>query len=703
MRQYQSIKEKHRDCIVLFRLGDFYEMFGEDARVASDILQIALTTRDRNREDPVPMCGIPFFASDNYISKLVNSGHKVAVCEQVEDPREAKGIVRREVVRVITPGTHPPSRPKENNFIVSLAPVGKIHGIAAADISTGEFVVYETSRPLEDELSRYEPSEVLIPESLGKDIHYQETLRNYYVSSLEDWKFDYSEAYKALLTHFRVNTLGGFGCEGMPAAISAAGALIAFLQDTQKHRFRFRKLSAPSQSSFMFLDAQTQRNLELLRNLSDGSTDGSLLWVLDETLTPMGGRFLRSSILRPLLSLEAITSRQRAVKYLVEDYELMEKLRRALRKAQDLERLAQRIAAGSANPRDLVAARNTASLLPQVKSSLVKSLDPRLSGLGGAMPDFSGFISLAESAIVEHPPLSLRDGGIIRSGYSKDVDELRDISANAKDYLASLEAEERKSTGISSLKVGYNRIHGYYIEVTRPNLPQVPERYTRRQTLVGSERFITPELKDFEAKILGAEERLKDLERRIFLEVVEKARAFAPSLSEASRALAETDFLVSLAVVAKRHNYVMPQMTGDLSLNIIAGRHPVVERVPLAERFIPNDTAMDGEEQHLLIITGPNMAGKSTYMRQVALIGARGPDIHPHRGAGLSGQGAEHLHGGNGGDGKHTQQCYPAEPCYPRRGGAGYEHLRRYQHRMVHSRIHSERDQGQNPLRHALQ
>jgi len=620
MKQYQGIKEKYRDAIVLFRLGDFYEMFGEDAKVASKILQIALTTRDKGKEQPVPMCGIPYFASETYIAKLIKAGHKVAICEQVEDPKEAKGIVKREVVKVITPGTHFPEHPKENNYILSFMPQGKKHGIAIADVSTGEFIVYETSKPLEDEISRYEPTEIVIPESLKDDIHYTEVLKNFYVSPVEDWAYDYAEAYKALLRHFKVSSLEGYGCEGMTAAISSAGALITYLEETQKDNLRFRKISPYNQSSYMFLDASTQRNLELIRNLKDGSTEGSLLWALDETLTPMGGRYLRNSILRPLVDIEEIRKRQQAVKYLVEDYELTDTLRINLRRIQDIERLAQKVATGSANARDMIAIKNSLLHLPQIKSALAKAQESHLNSIGKSIPELSHIAELIEKGIVEHPPMAVKDGGIIKTGYNKDIDELRAISVNTKDYIAALEAEEKQKTGINSLKIGYNKVFGYYIEVTKANLHQVPDRYIRKQTLVGGERFITPELKEYESKVLGAEEKLKALEYEVFGKILSTVRESVPELMDASEYLAQVDFLLSLAIVAKRHNYAMPRITDDTTINITNGRHPVLERLPLSERFIPNDTYMDGETRRLLIITGPNMAGKSTYMRQVALI-----------------------------------------------------------------------------------
>ncbi len=619
MKQYLSIKEQYSDAILLFRLGDFYEMFGEDAKKASTVLQIALTTRDKGKENPLPMCGIPYFASEGYVDKLVKAGYKVAVCEQVEDPGMTKGIVRREVVRVITPGTHTPDRPKQNNYIMSFMPAAGVHGIALADVSTGEFTVYETSKPLEDEILRAEPTEVIMPESLRDNIHYAEVLKSLYVSPVEDWKFDYSEAYKSLLRHLKVSSLEGFGIEGMSASIAAAGALVEYLEGTQED-LRFRKITPSNQSDVMFLDAPTQRNLELIRNLKDGSSEVTLLWALDETLTPMGGRFMRNAVIKPLVSEDRINRRLRAVRHLVENFELMETLRSGFRKILDIERLAQRVATGNANARDLTAVRNSLELIPAIKDALVKSSDELLSAAGEAMSEFSEIRELIARGIVDQPPQTLREGGLIRKGFDAEVDELRAMSVNAKDYIASMEAQERQATGISSLKVGYNKIFGYYIEVTKSNLDYVPEHYIRKQTLVGAERFITPELKDYETKVLGAEERLKVLEYEVFLRVLESVRKEAPALMDTAESIARVDFLLSLAVVAKRHNYAMPKVIGGASIKISGGRHPVLERLSLGERFIPNDAYMDGDHERLLIITGPNMAGKSTYMRQVALI-----------------------------------------------------------------------------------
>jgi DNA mismatch repair protein MutS len=621
MKQYLGIKEQYPDSILLFRLGDFYEMFGDDARVASSILQIALTSRDKKKKDPLPMCGIPYFASENYIAKLVKAGHKVAVCEQTSDPRATKGIVDREVVRVITPGTHAPENPKENNYLMAFMPSKKIHGVAVADVSTGEFVLYETDRPVEDELTRYSPAEVVVPEGMLNDMHYQDILQEYYTSTVEDWKFDYPDAYKALLRAFKVASLEGFGCEGMNAAISAAGGLMAYLIDSKHDTLCFRKLSTLNQSTYMFLDTVTQRNLELTANLKDGTQEGTLLWALDVTETPMGGRFLRNAIMRPLLSVDEIQGRLDAVKYLVEGYEIMESLRVPMRNMQDLERLAQRVATGSATPRDLMAIRNSCELLPGIKTALSDAINMRLKAIGDTIGDFSALTDIVSRSIVDHPPATTKDGGYIKKGYSAEVDELRDISVNARDYIAELEAKEKKRTGINTLKVGYNRIHGYYIEVTKSNIDLVPDEYIRKQTLVGGERYITPELKDLEAKVLGAEDTLKSLELEIFHDLIEKAAREAASLMEAASLIAEIDYLISLAVVAKRHNYVMPRIVTHPQADIINGRHPVIEKLMSGEeRFVPNDSHMNDTDYRLLLITGPNMAGKSTYMRQVALL-----------------------------------------------------------------------------------
>lgn len=630
MKQYFSIKEKYRDAIVLFRLGDFYEMFGEDAKIASNILQIALTSRDKGKDDPIPMCGVPYFSVDGYISKLIKAGHKVAICEQVEDPKLAKGIVHREVVRVITPGTHIPEQSKENAYIMSIFQYHSIIGITVADLSTGEFTVYETDKPVADEIGRYEPREILCPKSLQTDIHYQEILKGLYVSYYDDWYFDYTEAYKILLRYFKVSSLDGYGCSAMNAAISAAGALISYLEDSQKI-LSFKKISVLNQTSYMFLDLSTKKNLELLHNLKDGSPEGSLLWVLDETLTPMGGRFMRSAITMPLLSPDEIIKRQDAVEAIIEDYELMEELRTTLRKIQDIERLTSRIISKSASPRDLIALKNSIEHIPKIKKLLLSSKNEYIKEIGNNMSELIDLKDLIDFSIVENPPVNPKDGGIIRKGFNKEVDDLRNISVSGKDFIARLETEERQRTGISSLKIGFNKIFGYYIEVTKPNLNLIPDDYIRKQTLANCERFITPDLKEYETKVLGAEDRLKELEYEIYMNILEKIQKYTGQLLETSAQIAIIDFLLSLSTVAKRYDYVRPTISDSDVIEIIDGRHPVIERLfvvkgqgagvrNLDEKFIPNSTRIDCKENRLLIITGPNMAGKSTYMRQTALI-----------------------------------------------------------------------------------
>ena len=620
MKQYTSVKAEYHDCIVLFRLGDFYEMFGEDAETASRILQIALTTREKSKDNPLPMCGVPYFAAETYISKLIRAGHKVAVCEQIEDPKDAKGIVAREVVKVITPGTHTPESPKENTYIISIIPLADKHGIAAADISTGEFIVFQTGENIEDEVNRFEPKEILLPASLKDSIHYQQTLSGFYITAFDDWLYDYNEAYKTLLAHFRVSSLEGYGCEGLPAAISAAGALIHYLESTQKGVPAFKKITTLRQTDTMFMDAATQRNLELTHNLKDGTRESTLLWALDETLSPMGGRFLRAALLRPLTDITEINKRHAAIEHLVEDFELLETLRTSLRNIQDLERLASRVFSGTANARDMIAIKNSLSSLPRIKKALSSSKEHYLKSLSGEISEFSLLRELIGKAIVESPPLSMRDGGIIRDGYHPEVDTLRNISSRGKDFIAELELSEKKRTGISSLKIGYNKIFGYYIEVTKSNLEMVPEDYIRKQTLVGGERFITPELKEYENKVLGSEEKLKNLEQEVFQKVLKSVREESDQLLKTAGMLALVDFLSSLAIVAKRHNYTRPLMVEECVIDMSEARHPVLERVITGERFIPNNTYVDMQDNQLLILTGPNMAGKSTYMRQVALI-----------------------------------------------------------------------------------
>ncbi len=620
MMQYSSIKGAHKDAILFFRLGDFYEMFGDDAVIASNILQITLTSRDKNSDNPLPMCGIPHFSADNYINKLINAGHKVAVCEQVEDAESSKGIVKREVVRVITPGTHEPENPRESSYIASIFPLGDLYGISVAELSTGEFSLYESSGELEDELALIEPKEIICPQSYDENIHLSETLKGYYVTFVDDWLFDHSEAYRILLEYFRVSTLDGYGCEGLTAAISASGALIAYLIDTRKDSLGFRGIDTLNRSAFMLLDSSTKKNLELLSNLKDGSQNESLLWVLDETLTPMGGRLLRNSIVKPMKESVGIHKRLDAVGSLYYDFETLEDIRHLLRNMNDIERLSVKLTTLRVNARDLIAIKNSISLIPKMRKTISFFKDELLEQIRSDLDDFGKLENVIDNAIVDSPPPGIKDGRIIKKGYSSEVDELRELSTNSREFLSRFEAEEKRSTGINSLKVRFNKVYGYYIEVTKTNLSLVPDHYIRKQTLVNAERFITPELKDYESKILGAEEKLKKLEYYIFEGVVKEISIYSEDLKKAASAIALLDLLVSLATTARRHNYVKPEINDSGRIDITEGRHPVLERISIEERFIPNNSVIDTEDDFLAVITGPNMAGKSTYMRQTALI-----------------------------------------------------------------------------------
>lgn len=619
MKQYNEIKRSHPDTIVFFRLGDFYEMFGQDAVIASKVLQITLTSRDKGKANPLPMCGIPHFTSESYISKLVKAGHKVAICEQVGDPKTTKGIVKREVVKVVTPGTFIPDNPKENNYILGFFQKENIYGIAVADVTTGEFIVYETNNDLEDEISRFRPKEVLYPQSL-KDTPTVIGLSDYYLTGYDDWYFDYIEAYRKLIKHFKVTSLEGYGCEGMIVAISSAGALLNYLEDTRKSDLAFTKMNVLRRESYMFLDATTIRNLEITGNMRNDDMEGSLLRVIDETLTPMGGRFLRTWLLNPLLDPGEINLRQDAVGALMSDAGQLRQLQGMLDGIYDIERLASRISGGTANARDLLSLRNSLDILPGLKELLEEYNDRTIRALSKRIEVLSDIRLLIEKAISDEPPLTIKEGGLIKKGFDSGVDELREMSSSGKDFIAALQSKEKERTGISSLKVKYNRVFGYYIEVTKTNLSQVPDDYIRKQTLVNAERFITPELKEYEAKVLGAEERLKNIEYELFVKIRDDVAKVTVKLQDTASAIAETDALQSLANIAVKYNYERPTVNSGDIISISGGRHPVIERLLSGEKFIPNDCLIDSNSNNISIITGPNMAGKSTYMRQIALI-----------------------------------------------------------------------------------
>jgi len=625
MDQYLRIKTQHRDALLLFRLGDFYEMFYEDAKVGSAVLEIALTSRQK-----IPMCGVPFHAVDAYIAKLLKRGYRVAVCEQVEDPKSARGIVRRDVVKVLTPGTAvevDPEESRESTFIVSLALPPEGWGMAAIDLAAGEIRASEGDwtdvRFLADELFRTSPKEAVVPAGDAEKLNREELkagLGTALVSPVEDWTFEPSQARQVLLQHFGVVSLAGFGLEDKPRAAAAAGGLLAYLKKVRKDSLSLvHKMSLTAERQFLTLDSTAVRNLELVRNLRDGRVKDSLLDVIDVTLTPMGGRLLRSWLLRPLVDAAAINARLDAVAELfgrtIERQELRVKLKGIL----DLERLTGRISLQAGHPRDLVALKR--SLQPQTAlgEDLKAFSSSLLAEAAAAWDDGRDVAEIIDRAVLDEPAFLLNEGGIIKDSHHPELDDLRRISRSGKAFIAELEKRERDRTGIGSLKVRFNKVFGYFIEVTKANLGQVPPDYVRKQTLVGQERFITPELKEFEDKILHAEERIAELEYRLFLEVRQRVAAQSLRLLGIASRLAALDVLAALAELASRRGYVRPEVHEADSLTIADGRHPVIEAAG-AEPFVPNDVRLDRDEDQILIITGPNMGGKSTYLRQTALI-----------------------------------------------------------------------------------
>ncbi len=637
-RQYWEIKKQYADVILMFRLGDFYEMFGEDAEVAAQALQITLTSRDYVQGERIPMCGVPFHAVDRYVARLIAAGHRVALCEQVEDPRFAKGIVKRKVTRVITPGTVLEDAmldAKANSYLASVSAsqpgaaggegVGAF-GLAVCDISTGEFAVTQiegadAARRLSDELDRLSPRELLLPENLMAAWEGWLTEgRSWTVSPITADPFNRKTARQVLLDHFAVQSLRGFGCEELPHAVEAARTVLDYLGKRQieaaKH---IRGLTTYAVSEFMLLDPTARRNLELTQSMWDGGRARTVLSVVDQSSTPMGGRLLRKWLEQPLLDPIRINERQDAVEELTESALLRGDLRERLGQVSDLERLASRCATGSANPRDLGSLRGSLHRIPELKELVAQCRSVYLSELSERLEPLDELAALLDAGLVDEPPASIRDGGMIREGYSPQLDELRRASTEGKEWIANLETQERERTGIKSLKVGYNSVFGYYIEVTKPNVHLVPAEYHRKQTTANAERYYTPELKEREALILGAEEKMQDMEVRLFTELRDRIGAEAGRILDVAGATAEVDVLTSYAEAAVRGGYVRPAVDGGEVIQIRNGRHPVVEKLG-TEPFVPNDALLDTSENRMLIITGPNMAGKSTYLRQVALI-----------------------------------------------------------------------------------
>ncbi|UCC40181.1 MAG: DNA mismatch repair protein MutS [Candidatus Aminicenantes bacterium] len=625
MEQYFRIKKNHQDALLFFRLGDFYELFYEDAKIASSIMEVALTSRQK-----VPMCGIPYHAAESYLAKLLRRGYKVAVCEQVGDPKLAKKIVKRDVVKILTPGTAIEldlEGAKENTFIASLCFKEEGWGLALIDLASGQLKTAQSDpqsrRSPADELFRMSPKEVVFPQ--GEKNKVIETLSRNNIASvtkspLEDWVFDISQAKNFLLDHFRVKSLAGFDLADKDLAVSAAGALLYYLKKVRKDSLSLiHKVSFLQSGQQMVLDATTIRNLELVRNLRDSRLKDSLLDTIDLTVTSMGARLLRSWLLHPLLDCKQIEGRLDAVEEFLSHTIERQELRESLKGIFDLERLTGKISLAVAHPKDLVSLKASLIPLPQVQSLIEPFSAERVKEIYSHWDNAQDIVAMIDKAIQDEPAFLLTEGGIIKDGYNTEVDELREMSRSGKTFITRLEKEERDRTGISSLKIRYNKVFGYYIEVTKPNLPQVPTDYIRKQTLVNSERFITPELKEYEEKVLNAEERIKELEYNLFLELRKTISDETARLQKIASDIAILDVLSSLAEVSSLRNFHRPKVNAEDTMKIIEGRHPVIE-ITNEEPFIPNDTYLDRDEDQILIVTGPNMGGKSTYLRQVAII-----------------------------------------------------------------------------------
>lgn len=614
-KQYLRIKQRYPEAIVFFRLGDFYETFDEDARIASRELEVVLTSREMGKGQRVPMAGIPRQALDNHLARLINRGYKVAICEQLSPP--GKGLVERDVIRVVTPGTViEPNllESRSNSYLASLVLDGQEAGIAYVDITTSEFATTQlAAEKMIPELERLQPRELLIPQDA--QTYPQLSLA---LSRLDSYWFDLEVAREALLEHFGVATLEGYGCARLPLAIRAAGALIHYIGETQKEVLpQLNKLSTYSTESFMTLDGQTIRNLELFQGGRWGRTGDSLLSVLDLTKTAMGGRLLKNWLAAPLLDITTLTQRQEAVAWLYRSSLARQNIRSLLTGTGDLERLINRVRSGKATPPELLALRSSLEKMPEIKAII--ETEPTLKWLSEIIKPCPDVVDLIARAIADEPG-DLEQGGVIREGFSPELDQIRRTSREAKQYLASLEQRERQRTGIKSLKVGYNRVFGYYIEVTRANLSSVPGDYVRKQTLAEAERFFTPELKEYESLILHAQERIAEMETAIFRQLCEQIGAAGEQILATARAIAQLDVLCSLAEVAVRNNYVRPALTNEDIIEIRDGRHPIVEQSIGRDNFVPNDTFLGQGNAQLIILTGPNMSGKSTYLRQVALI-----------------------------------------------------------------------------------
>ncbi|MDO4328228.1 MAG: DNA mismatch repair protein MutS [Lachnospiraceae bacterium] len=629
MTQYLETKKQYPDCILFYRLGDFYEMFFDDALKASKALEITLTGKDCGLEERAPMCGVPFHAVDSYLNKLIQKGFKVAIAEQMEDPKLAKGLVKREVIRVVTPGTITSAQALDetkNNYLMGIVYIGETFGISSADISTGDFFVTEvkSERDLFDEINKFSPSEIICNEAFyvsGVDVEELKERYHVSISALDGHFFGDETCRKILREHYHVGSLDGLGLADYDTGIISAGCVMQYLYETQKSTLDHLTTITPYQvGQFMVIDTSTRRNLELVETLREKQKRGTLLWVLDKTKTAMGARLLRSYIEQPLIHKDEILARQEAVQEFNMNYISREEICEYLNPVYDLERLIGRISYKTANPRDLLAFKNSLAMIPYIKDILKEFNSPLLKGFEEELDPLEDLRDLIDRAIVEEPPISVRDGGMIKDGFHEEADKLRHAKTEGKTWLAELETREKEKTGIKNLKVKFNKVFGYYFEVSNSFKNQVPDYFVRKQTLVNGERFTSDELKNLEDIIMGAEEKLVSLEYDLFCQVRDTIAAEVLRIQKTAKALAGIDVFASLSVVATRHNYVKPSINEKGTINIKNGRHPVVEQMMRDDLFVANDTCLDNGRNRISIITGPNMAGKSTYMRQVALI-----------------------------------------------------------------------------------
>lgn len=632
IEQYWRIKKEHEDKILFFRVGDFYEMFFEDAKIAARELEIILTSRETGKGNHVPLAGIPYHAVNSYIARFIEKGYKVAICDQVEDARQAKGLVKRDVTRIITPGTILEDnlfKDSGNNYLSSVYMVQSGIGLAIMDVSTGEFLITQlfgdaSMEKLKDELLKYRPTECIINASAegDKDLHsIFSMLPNMLVSVNKDHNFHYSRAYEILTNHFETVSLEGFGCDEYPLAVSAGGAVLSYVGELYRSPLKHvNNIKVYNPENYMVIDGVTRRNLELTQTIRTGKKRGSLLGIMDKTITSSGARLLRKWLEQPLIDKEKIEERIEGVEELIENPFIREDLKVLLEEVYDLERIISRVSFGTAGARDLIHLKKTLKVFPRVKE-IISRLERRIyQALKEEFFTLEDLNYLIEKALVDDPPISLKEGGLIKEGFDSELDEMRDITRKGKKWIVELEEKERKNTGIKSLKVSYNKVFGYYIEVTRANLSLVPDYFIRKQTLVNSERFITPELKEYEEKILEAEEKMQGREYQLFINVRREVAAHTLEVQKSSSTLAVLDCLLNNARLALENDYRPPFFNEESSIKIEDGRHPVVEKFIEGEGFVPNDTFLDNNSSRLLIITGPNMAGKSTYMRQVALI-----------------------------------------------------------------------------------